>query len=108
MLQLGIVLRRDLVHRGQQGVDNLQVRLEFVLPRWQVHVGEADLDLAADLAAFVTGHWQVVVLGIQPLQRFRKVTHRRRTTGLIERGNLGQRRFVVGAQRLQGEPERLH
>jgi hypothetical protein len=56
MLQLGIIGRRDLVHRRQQGINDFQIDLQFVLPRRQVHVGEADLDLAADLA--VANGWQ--------------------------------------------------
>ena len=105
VLELGVVLGRDLVHRGQQGVDEFEVALQIALPRRQVHVAEADLDLATDLSGVVVEDRQFVVIAFKVRQNFGQVTHAGRHARLVEGGNLRQGALVITAQGVQGQPE---
>ena len=110
MLQLGVIGRRDLVHRRQQGINDFQIDLQLVLPRRQVHIGEADLDLAAyffRLVAVPNGG-QVVVVRVEVFQLVGQVINAGDVAGLIERADLGQRIRVVRTQGLERQAEGLN
>lgn len=103
VLELGVFLRRHLVHGGQQGLDERQVFGELVLPARQVHVGQADLDLATHgirartPQVFEVG--QVVVFRVQVGEGIGEIRHVGRAAVLLERLDAGQRARVVAAQR---------
>ena len=78
VLELRVVLGRDLAHLGEQACDDRAVVPQVVLPRRQVHVGEVDLDLAADLRRHRAREVVIVVrLDVGERRRRRRRTSRR-------------------------------
>ena len=99
VLQFGIILRADALHRGQKPVDALHVGLQVTLPRQQIHVGKVDLDLLAYLEGFITRHRHIVIVCLQVAQHFHTV-FQRALTRRLEGCDLLQNGLVVVMQQL--------
>ena len=65
VLELGVVLGRDLAHRVEQSLDDAQIGFERVLPGRQIHVGQTDLDLAANGFVVAFRERKIVVFGLK-------------------------------------------
>ena len=106
VLQLGVILGSDLVHLGQEILDDFQISLKVVLPGRKIHIRQANLDLAPDSIIIEIG--QIVHIRIGVFKCGRQIVESGIIAGLFERFDFFQRIEVIPLQFLQGQAEGLN